>query len=40
MPNGIYRVPPPVNEPIKGYAPGSPERRELSRRGRGPVCAT
>ncbi len=29
MPNGIYRVPPPVNEPVKGYAPGSPERREL-----------
>jgi 1-pyrroline-5-carboxylate dehydrogenase len=23
------RVPPPVNEPIKGYAPGSPERVEL-----------
>ncbi len=29
MPNGIYRVPSPVNEPVKGYAPGSPERREL-----------
>ncbi|MBP1644386.1 MAG: delta-1-pyrroline-5-carboxylate dehydrogenase, partial [Acidobacteria bacterium] len=30
MPNGIYRVPPPVNEPVKIYAPGSPERRELT----------
>nr|MCU0224034.1 aldehyde dehydrogenase family protein [Acidobacteriota bacterium] len=30
MPNGIYRVPPPVNEPVKAYGPGSPERRELS----------
>ena len=30
MPNGIYRVPPPVNEPVKVYAPGSPERRELT----------
>jgi 1-pyrroline-5-carboxylate dehydrogenase len=30
MPNGIYRVPPPVNEPVKAYLPGSPERRELS----------
>jgi 1-pyrroline-5-carboxylate dehydrogenase len=24
--NGRRRVPPPVNEPIKSYAPGSPER--------------
>jgi 1-pyrroline-5-carboxylate dehydrogenase len=26
---GIFRVPPPVNEPVRDYAPGSPERREL-----------
>ncbi len=29
MPKGIYRVPVPVNEPIKSYAAGSPERKEL-----------
>lgn len=27
--NGIFRIPQPVNEPVKGYAPGSPERVEL-----------
>ena len=26
MPKGFYTVPAPVNEPIKNYAPGSPER--------------
>ncbi|HEU4952114.1 MAG TPA: L-glutamate gamma-semialdehyde dehydrogenase [Holophagaceae bacterium] len=26
---GIYKVPAPVNEPVKGYAPGSPERSSL-----------
>ena len=26
---GNRRVPPPVNEPVKSYAPGSPERAEL-----------
>jgi 1-pyrroline-5-carboxylate dehydrogenase len=26
MPKGFYTVPVPVNEPIKNYAPGSPER--------------
>jgi 1-pyrroline-5-carboxylate dehydrogenase len=26
---GIYKVPTPVNEPVKGYAPGSPERKSL-----------
>lgn len=26
---GIYKVPTPVNEPVKGYAPGSPERASL-----------
>ena len=30
--NGVRRVPPPVNEPIKSYAPGSPEKAELKRR--------
>lgn len=29
MPKGIYNVPMPVNEPILGYAAGSPERAEL-----------
>jgi 1-pyrroline-5-carboxylate dehydrogenase len=29
MPKGIYNVPAPVNEPIKSYAPGSAERKEL-----------
>jgi 1-pyrroline-5-carboxylate dehydrogenase len=26
---GIFRPPTPVNEPVKGYAPGSPEREQL-----------
>jgi 1-pyrroline-5-carboxylate dehydrogenase len=30
--NGRRRVPPPVNEPIKSYAPGSPERVSLKAR--------
>ena len=29
MANGFYNVPKAVNEPVKGYAPGSPERTEL-----------
>lgn len=29
MPKGIYKIPTPVNEPIKQYAPGSSERKEL-----------
>lgn len=29
MPKGIYKVPVPVNEPVKSYVPGSPERKEL-----------
>jgi 1-pyrroline-5-carboxylate dehydrogenase len=29
MPKGIYNVPTPINEPIKSYAPGSAERKEL-----------
>src|SRR5438132_5247265 len=27
--HGIFRVPDPHNEPVRGYAPGSPEREEL-----------
>ena len=27
--NGSARVPPPVNEPVLSYAPGTPERTEL-----------
>jgi 1-pyrroline-5-carboxylate dehydrogenase len=30
--NGIRQVPPPVNEPVKGYAPGSPEKTSLKAR--------
>jgi 1-pyrroline-5-carboxylate dehydrogenase len=30
--HGIFRVPEPFNEPVRGYAPGSPERDELRRR--------
>jgi 1-pyrroline-5-carboxylate dehydrogenase len=30
--SGIRRVPPPVNEPVKAYAPGSPEKAELKAR--------
>ena len=29
MPKGIFHVPVPANEPVKNYAPGSPERKEL-----------
>lgn len=29
MANGFFNVPAPKNEPVKGYAPGSPERAEL-----------
>ena len=28
---GTFVPPPPVNEPVKNYAPGSPEREELPR---------
>ena len=30
--NGTRRVPPPVNEPVRSYAPGSPERTALKAR--------
>ena len=29
---GHRRVPPPVNEPVKAYAPGSPEKAEVKAR--------
>ena len=29
MPNGIVSIPQPVNEPIRAYAPGSPEKASL-----------
>ncbi len=29
MSNAFFRVPVPINEPVKGYAPGSPERASL-----------
>src|SRR5688500_4526822 len=29
---GTRRVPPPVNEPVRGYAPGSPEKASLKKR--------
>lgn len=30
--NGTRRVPPPTNEPVRGYAPGSPEKAALKAR--------
>ena len=30
--NGVRRIPPVVNEPVRSYAPGSPERASLKRR--------
>ncbi|MDE3151432.1 MAG: L-glutamate gamma-semialdehyde dehydrogenase [Gemmatimonadota bacterium] len=30
--NGTRRVPPPVNEPVRNYAPGSPEKASLKQR--------
>jgi 1-pyrroline-5-carboxylate dehydrogenase len=30
--SGTRRVPPPVNEPVRSYTPGSPERAELKQR--------
>lgn len=34
MPNGIVSIPAPVNEPIKSFAPGSPEKVSLKARVR------
>ena len=30
MTHGVFRVPTPKNEPVRGYAPGSPERASLA----------
>src|SRR5262245_24886043 len=30
--NGHRRIPPPLNEPVRSYAPGSPERASLKAR--------
>jgi len=32
MPNGIVQPPPPVNDPVRTYAPGSPEKASLKKR--------
>lgn len=32
MANAVYALPHPVNEPVRAYAPGSPERASLQRR--------
>ncbi|HEV8114491.1 MAG TPA: L-glutamate gamma-semialdehyde dehydrogenase [Planctomycetota bacterium] len=32
MTHGVFRVPPPNNEPVRGYAPGSTEKAALKRR--------
>ncbi|MEM7586143.1 MAG: L-glutamate gamma-semialdehyde dehydrogenase [Acidobacteriota bacterium] len=32
MPNGIVQVPTPVNEPVRAYGPGSPEKASLKQR--------
>ncbi|MEC8513429.1 MAG: L-glutamate gamma-semialdehyde dehydrogenase [Planctomycetota bacterium] len=32
MTHGVFRVPTPKNEPVRGYAPGSPERASLGSR--------
>ncbi len=40
MLNGIVNVPPPVNEPVRSYAPGSPERASLQTPARRDVRRT
>ncbi len=32
MSNGIFQVPSPVNEPVRSYAPGSPEKAGVKAR--------
>lgn len=32
MSNAYFKVPEPVNEPVKSYAPGSPEKEEIKRK--------
>ena len=29
---GYFKVPQPINEPVKAYKPGSPEREELKKK--------
>lgn len=31
MSHGVYHIPTPINEPVRSYAPGSPERASLAR---------
>jgi 1-pyrroline-5-carboxylate dehydrogenase len=31
MPNGVIRIPTPINEPVRSYAPGSPERASIKK---------
>jgi 1-pyrroline-5-carboxylate dehydrogenase len=31
MSHGVYQIPTPLNEPVRAYAPGSPERASLAR---------
>jgi 1-pyrroline-5-carboxylate dehydrogenase len=31
-PNGVRQLPPPINEPVRSYAPGSPERASIQAR--------
>ncbi len=32
MTHGTFKTPPPINEPVRSYAPGSPERASLEKR--------
>ena len=32
--NGFFNIPEPKNEPVLGFAPGSPERAEIKAEGR------
>jgi 1-pyrroline-5-carboxylate dehydrogenase len=32
MSNAYFKVPQPINEPVKSYKPGSPEREELKKK--------
>ncbi len=38
MSNGIFTLPEPYNEPIRDYAPGSPERASLKAAAGGAGC--
>src|SRR5579864_9429928 len=30
--NGVFRVPQPINDPVRNYAPGSPERAAIKKK--------